>query len=273
LNVKDQVLWMVRIQELALAIQEATGVVESAPRRIEEVEQRFRERNAAYVEVKERCEALQADQRHRSGELAVLEEHRKKYAQDMMQVQNQREYAAMLKEIDSVKARIAEHEEAILKDMEEFEAAKAELALQEAHIQSEHQRVADERAEVERSSERAQQEIVTRRQERERIETELPASLVAMMRRVESGRAGLFLSKAVDGICQSCYVRVRPQVFQEIKLLLRIHTCGNCKRLLYHPEPSSRTEAAPAANDDAATASKRAMGDAGPVEAVNGGAL
>ena len=51
-----------------------------------------------------------------------------------MQVKNQREYAAMLKEIDSVKAQISDHEEAILTDMEEIEKLKVELATHEEHI-------------------------------------------------------------------------------------------------------------------------------------------
>ena len=54
---------------------------------------------------------------------------------------------------------------------------------------------------------------------------------------MERGRSGIFLSKAVDGTCQSCYVRVRPQVFQEIRTAAKVHACGNCRRFLYH-EPT-----------------------------------
>ena len=57
------------------------------------------------------------------------------------------------------------------------------------------------------------------------------------MHRLEPNRQGLFLTQADDGVCQSCFVRVRPQGFQEIKLAIKIHSCGNCKRLLYH-QPS-----------------------------------
>ena len=44
-----------------------------------------------------------------------------------MQVKNQREYAAVLKEIDAAKATIGEHEVAILSSMDEVETLKADL--------------------------------------------------------------------------------------------------------------------------------------------------
>ena len=50
-------------------------------------------------------------------------------------------------------------------------------------------------------------------------------------------RQGIFLSKADNGTCQSCFVRIRPQVFQEIKLASKVHTCDSCRRFLYH-EPT-----------------------------------
>ena len=173
-----------------------------------------------------------------------LEENLKKYMEDLMEVQNQREYAAMLKEIDAVKSRISEHEEAILKDMEEIETVKGDLASHESHIQEERKHVKKEHAEIEATADAARESIAHLGEERTQIESELPKSLLAAVRRLEIGRQGIFLSKAEDGICQSCFVRVRPQGFQEVKLAIKIHYCSNCKRLLYHQPSLERMAAA-----------------------------
>lgn len=240
MKVKDQVVRLVRIQDLAVRTRRAREQVENAPQRLQEIEQRFRDRNAEYVAVRERFDALEADQRHRNGELTDLEVHRKKYMDDLMQVSNQREYAAMLREIDTVKAQISAHEEAILKNMEEIEVAKTDLATHEEHIQEERKRVETEREQVEAETAKAREEIERLTAERQQIEAELPASILAIVRRLEAGRGGQFMSAADEGVCQSCFVRVRPQVYQEIRLASRIHTCSNCRRLLFH-EPSLRS--------------------------------
>ena len=259
MEVRDQLLRLVRIQELLLEKRAAEQVVQDAPGRLEEIEGRVRERNAEYVAVRERYDALEADQRHRTGELETLEENRKKYMADLMQVQNQREYAAMLKEIDSVKSQISENEEAILKDMEEIETVKTDLESQESHIQAERKLVEEESAVVKSEAEAAEATIVRVDEERRQIESELPESLVAVVGRLEASRQGIFLSRALDGICQSCFVRVRPQVFQEIRQAQKVHACSNCRRLLYH-EPTLEPKPGP-------------QDSANEIEAVNGGAV
>ena len=59
------------------------------------------------------------------------------------------------------------------------------------------------------------------------------------------------MARAEECTCQACYVRIRPQAFQEIRQGLRIHTCGNCKRLLFHP-PSVEAFAGKAPTEPAA---------------------
>ncbi len=162
MEVRDQLLRLVRLQEVLREIRAANDLVNAAPHRKEEIENRFRERNAEYVAVQQRADALATDQSTRSVELATLEESRKKYMDDLMGVQNQREYAAMLKEIDSVKSRIAEHEDAILKDMEEIESVKEELATHADHISAERELVKKECAEVEAASVDARQATPTK---------------------------------------------------------------------------------------------------------------
>ena len=78
-EVREQLRKMLRIQQLVLDIQNARSIVESGPGRIEEIEGRFRERNAEYVALKERHDALDADRQSRSLELRTLEDDRKKF--------------------------------------------------------------------------------------------------------------------------------------------------------------------------------------------------
>jgi len=258
LKAKDSLQKLQRIQELALEIRRAQKIVEEAPQRIEEIETRFRERNAEYVAVKERHDALQQDQRTRSGDLQLLEENRKKFMDDLMQVKNQREYAALLKEIDAVKAQISENEEVILLDMEEIEKVKVELQNHDEHIQEERETVERERTDVERGCAEAERLIAASQKEREALERGLPAEIVHKVHQLERTRQGIFLSSADDGTCQSCFVRIRPQVFQEIKLVSKLHRCGSCSRFLY-VEASLRVDPVERVSDG--------------VEAVNGGAV
>jgi predicted nucleic acid-binding Zn-ribbon protein len=258
---KEQLKRLLRIQDLALEIRQARSVAESAPARVEDIEARFRERNAEYVAIQARHDELDRDQKSRTQSLAELEEARRKFTDQLMQVKNQREYAAVLKEIDAVKGQVAEHEDAILRAMDELETLISDLEARAAHIQEERAKVAAEVADVESEASAATERAARFESERTAIEVELPRDLVDAVRRVEEARAGIFLAKAEAQVCQSCYVRIRPQVFQEIKLAARIHSCGNCRRFLYY-EPALR----------AATGSELPVGN-GQVTASHGGSV
>ena len=243
MEAKEQLQRLLRIQDVALEIRRARAVADGAPARVEEIEARFRERNAEYVAIQARHDELDADQKTRTQSLAELEDSRRKFTDQLMQVKNQREYAAVLKEIDAVKGQAAEHEDAVLKAMDELETLTSDLEARAAHIQEERAKVAAEVADVEREAVGATERAGRFEAERTDIEVELPRDLVDAVRRVEEARAGIFLAKAEGQVCQSCYVRIRPQVFQEIKLAARIHSCGNCRRFLYY-EPVLRAGAA-----------------------------
>ena len=261
MEAKEQLQQLLRIQDLALDIRRARAVAEGAPARIEEIEARFRERNAEYVAIKERFDVIEADRLLRSQELATLEDSRQHYQDSLMQVKNQREYAAALKEIDSVKARIGEHEDAILKSMDEVETLKTDLQARAAHIESERSIVEAERTAIATDVAEAESRIERATAERREIEATLPPALVANVRRVEEGRRGIFLVKADHEMCSACHVRLRPQVYQEIKQATKVHICGNCRRYLYY-EPALAPSGRPPI---------QAPGS--EVEAVNGGAV
>ncbi len=233
MTTKEQLLGLVRIQGLAIEIRKAAQIVDSGPGRIEAIESRFRDRNAEYVAVKQRAEELEHDRVRRQGEVELLVEKRKKYMDDLMQVKNQREYAAMLKEIDSVKSQLADHEDAILRDMEELEKLEEDLKARTEHIQQERDVVERERAVVEAEAQAAQQIVDERSLERRGVELGMPAPLLNTLRQLETNRQGVFLARADNGACQSCFVRVRPQVLQEIRAASVLHTCSGCKRFLY----------------------------------------
>ncbi len=261
MEAREQLIHLVNIQNLARTIREDRKIIDQAPFRIEEIEGRFRDRNTEYVAVKDRFDELESDTRERNLELETLIVSRKKYAEDLMQVQNQREYSAILKEIDDVKARIAGHEEAILSNMEETETLKGQIESMGEHIAVEREKVAVETGEVNVAIEQAEAEVARCTREREQLEGELPPALASAIHRVEDQRHGLFLVEVVDGTCQACYVRVRPQVYQEIKTASKIHSCGSCRRFLYHAPSIRLAMDGPAAPGDAPASGVEALND------------
>jgi hypothetical protein len=52
------------------------------------------------------------------------------------------------------------------------------------------------------------------------------------------------VAEARDGLCTVCHVRLRPQVFNEVRRNDALHQCDSCTRILYYV-PSSAPGNAP----------------------------
>jgi predicted nucleic acid-binding Zn-ribbon protein len=64
------------------------------------------------------------------------------------------------------------------------------------------------------------------------------------------GRKGLAVVEARDYLCTACHVRLRPQVFNEIRRGDTIHQCGSCQRILYFVQPADAAADIPAPGTD-----------------------
>ncbi len=57
-------------------------------------------------------------------------------------------------------------------------------------------------------------------------------------------RQGIVVAEAKDGICTICHVRLRPQVFNEVRRNEAIIHCDSCQRILYFvAAPASQPQA------------------------------
>jgi predicted nucleic acid-binding Zn-ribbon protein len=58
--------------------------------------------------------------------------------------------------------------------------------------------------------------------------------VLALFERIATHRRGIGLSEARDGTCMQCHVRLRPQVFNEVRRNDSLHQCDSCSRILYY---------------------------------------
>jgi predicted nucleic acid-binding Zn-ribbon protein len=71
--------------------------------------------------------------------------------------------------------------------------------------------------------------------------TQMPRAIVELFDRVAKSRHGIAVVPAREERCSECHVRLRPQVFVEIRRNDHIVQCDSCQRILYFIAPQ-RTE-------------------------------
>jgi hypothetical protein len=142
----------------------------------------------------------------------------------------------MLHEIENVEREIKAREDQILLEMERAETLGAEVKREEVVFKNAEER---HRAETKTLAERQaalEAEIGRYRGERESVAQGLADDLLELYGRVARLR-GSAVAAARDEMCQVCHMKLRPQMYMDLKRNEEIVQCPACNRILYFEPP------------------------------------
>ena len=213
----------------------------------EALERRVADRQAAVAAVKDRITANRAARQEIEKDLAAVQTRLSKYKDQLMAVKTNKEYQAMQTEISVAEQAVRSQEDRLLDRMEETDALGIELKAAEASSKSEQAEIAREKLALDTELERDQQELQRLADERSRVAASLSAAALSLFEHVSKHRRGLALSEAREGHCTACHVRLRPQVFNEVRRNDGLIQCESCSRILYFI-PSAAASPAPQAS-------------------------
>lgn len=247
---------MNRHLETIIDLQNAIHQLKGAEQRLSGVPDWMRELHDEHTGRKAEIDALYqaaetASKERRAAESTTqdAQEKLKKYQQQINRVTNQREYGALLQEIDTVKTQISASEAQAFSALERHEKTEKELAEKRESF-----RELDERYTAELSRWEAEKPGVARQiaELKERIATlrgALPRQVVSVFDRIldRNPTGALAPVRPIERppgktqrewSCSACNYRVRPQSVVEIRNTGNLVQCDSCKRILYlEPEP------------------------------------
>jgi len=103
-------------------------------------------------------------------------------------------------------------------------------------LREDQQKVDQERTQLIEQNQRDLSALESNLKERKGLEISISSDLMPRYERVRKARGGIAVAAARNEVCEICQVRIRPQVFQEIRRNDQIIACDACQRILYDPE-------------------------------------
>ena len=224
---------LIQLQEIELTADRIRRRIESIPAAQAALDARVAEQTAHVAAVKERLTANQTARREIEKDLAAVQTRLSKYKDQLMEVKTNKEYQAMQTEISVAEQNVRGQEDRLLDRMEETETLTAELKSAEATLKTAQAEVAKERQALESERVSLDGELARTSVERSAVAASLPANALSTFEQLAKHRKGLALSEAREGLCSQCHVRLRPQVFNEVRRNDSLIQCENCSRILY----------------------------------------
>lgn len=234
---------LVRFQELNLEVARLDARLSQIPTELRKIDDDQKAASASVARAKERVTEAQKRRREHERELQDWEQKISKYNDQSRDVKTNEQYRAILNEIETVRTQIGQIEEKILMAMDDAETQEKLVRDEEKAVAARQGEFDARRATLARERDGITAERGGIAANRDAALKEIPQDALEIYERIAKPRAGVGLARARDERCSGCNVRIRPQVFADVRKNNQIIQCETCKRILYFLEETPRAGA------------------------------
>ncbi len=227
---------LIALQDLELKIAVIQKQIADTPVKIQALREELQRLNDTHSQRVARAQELTRQRRTLESEVELMRTKLSKLKDQLMSVKTNKEYTAMLHEIQMAEERIRSEEDKILDIMEEMETKERDLKSMEAQLKASTASIDGEIARCEAAVPGLEVGLARLQAEKLSMESSIESDLLARYRRIAEARRGIALAEAKDELCSACHVRIRPQVYADLLRTEDILACDSCSRILFSRE-------------------------------------
>lgn len=224
---------LVALQDVELKIASLQKQISEVPSKILSLQAELDRLRQEHDREVARNQELSKQRRSLEGGVDLLRTKLRKLKDQQSAVKTNKEYTAILHEIQMAEEQIRGEEDKILEIMEESESLEKTLKSAEKDLQAKCAALQQDIRRHEVSIPELETEIAKMHQTRQEMEARIQADLLGTYRKIAGARKGIALAEAREELCTACRIRIRPQVYANLHQTDDIFTCDSCSRILF----------------------------------------
>lgn len=191
-------------------------------------------RRAEALDLGERLEVVEKEKSDVENELAEEIIRLKDRQTKLMNVQTNREYQSLLKEIEGTKTENKRREEEIFRYAEIGEAMVAKIKELNNLSDAEEGLLEEEKAKVAALA----KELEDKKAEIDKARADKAAKVASPIykryEQLRERRNGMAIVGVTNGVCQGCFMNIPAQQFNDVLRGDQLLSCPTCQRMMYH---------------------------------------
>ncbi len=172
-------------------------------------------------------------------EVSALQDELKRLKSMMMAIKTNKEYDALVSQIDSVRESINEKETTLLEIIERIEILESGIDdLRKKSTETKKQND-DQLSILQEKMDSVGSKVQMKDDERQNIIVRVPRRMMSIYERIRKNRGGSVVIMVKKRACGACFKALPPHRIQELKRGDQMITCDNCGRLLFWQDGQS----------------------------------
>ncbi len=240
----EQLEMLVRLQELDQAAQNLRQRIAEIEPQIAASRAHLRAAEEALAEGKAKVEGGRKERRQAEKDLDVQIDKLRKFEEQSSKVKTNKEYQALMGELQALKNEQTAIEDRILALMEAQGALDATVPPLEAEVKREQAAFAEEERKLRGVEDGLRGELAELEERRDGVVTALSPAALGAYQRVQKLR-GNAVVEVRDQLCLGCRTMLPPQNYVEVMRNDEIRTCPHCNRILHYKRIAAVAAASP----------------------------
>jgi predicted nucleic acid-binding Zn-ribbon protein len=224
---------LISLQSVDLEIKGLMQVQQELPESMRGLESKLAEITTITAEKEQELEEVKKQHRQLETEMAMLDEGITRSRQRLMEIKDNIEYKAMLKEIAFKEDRKDQKETEILEVLDQIETLSSDLSSLTQEVASRQEVLDKMRSEVQAEIDEQMEKLHGLQAQRQEIQKTIPKQLLKRYDFIREKRQGIAITEVRQGVCQACHMNLPPQKFIELQMDKELMTCPHCQRIIY----------------------------------------
>ena len=229
---------LIELQGIDTKLRDLNDLLGDLPSKVEELDQQEESIKNSLVEQKDRLKKLEVEMHKRDVSIAQINDKINKFKDQLFLVTNNKQYDALMLEIDHLKEQRATNETESIAFLEEKETLTESVESMESGLGELSQNLRVRREKLETAISQSAEEKSSLEQQRTEQVNGIDLNIVSVYDRVMKAKDGLAVVHLSDSSCGGCGARIPAQTITEVRAKIVMHRCDVCGRFIYNQEIS-----------------------------------
>lgn len=230
---KEQLLLLIDLQECDSQMVKILNRKKTLPEELEKLDEAFQIFQKDIEQNKRNFKEVKARHVECENKIKKINDSITKTKERLLEVKNNKEYQAMLKENETAEKMRGDVETEIISLLDDMDKLSV-LVKKDQETFDEYKKEYDGKKRlIEADLNSIDTDYLSLEQKRAELKDKVSTDLLAKYERVKKANKGIGVSSAWKAVCNGCHMNIPPQLYNELQKTSELISCPNCHRIIY----------------------------------------
>lgn len=231
---KERIEVLVKLQQIETETVQIKSKLNDVSKRLEDLDSGVKIFEQTIGEQERIVDDLKKQYRDYESDIQLNIEKEQKIQAKLRSVKNNKEYQALLKEIEDVRGKNSEIEDKMIEFLDQMDVTEKIISTKKDEYINIFEGAENEKENIKQNAEARKKRLAELEMENAKVSKLLDPELLKRYLIIkEQNQGGIAVVPVKDAVCHGCNVNIPPQLYNELFRCDSLRFCPNCQRIIY----------------------------------------